>query len=173
MNTVYLRFVTEKWSLESLAIRFATRSWASHVGFLRLENGVPVDTLDSRIKGGVQIRPYGYDKVSAESWFTAPNIEAAYNYGKTLIGCKYDWLDILGIGFNTPWHKDGNYICSAFVDHCGKVASPMRWTGSELVAEIYKSTGQGWLNDKFPSRLVTPRDLLASPAIVRVRRVKG
>ncbi len=161
--SIYLRFTTEKWSIESTLIRFATRSWCSHVEFVRTEAwpGLPdgehaVDTLGSRLEGGVQVRPYNYSNPSAESWFSAPNIQAAYEYGKTLIGKKYDWLDILGIGFNTRLHGEGNWICSSFIDHCGKVASPMLWT-----------------NSKFPARLVTPRDLLASPAIVRVRRVKG
>lgn len=159
---IFLRFITEKWSIESMAIRFASRSWCSHVEFVRLPDspiGVhaePIDTLGSRLSDGVQIRPYDYCHPSAESWFTAPNLQAAYDYGKSLIGCKYDWLDILGIGFNTRQHREGNYICSSFIDHCGKVASRMCWT-----------------NSKFPSRLVTPRDLLASPAIVRVRRVRG
>ena len=154
---IYLRFVTDRLSLQSALIRFATRSWCSHCGFLRTDDQQnPIDTLDSRLNGGVKIRPYGYDKVTAESWFTAPNIQAAYDFGLTLIGQKYDWLDILGIGFNTRQHAEGHYICSSFIDACGKAASPMQWT-----------------NVHFPSRLVTPRDLLASPAIVRVRRVIG
>lgn len=159
---ILLRFITDKWSIEGMAIRFATRSWASHVEFVRLSDSPdgygpePVDTLGSRISDGVQIRPYDYCHPTAESWFTAPNIQAAYDFGKTLIDRKYDWLDILGIGFNTRQHREGNYICSSFIDYCGKVASPMCWT-----------------NSKFPSRLVTPRDLLASPAITRVRRIRG
>lgn len=167
---IYLRFITDRLSLESALIRFATRSWASHVEFVRCEQlhspyvdspfdelqDIPIDTLGSRLHGGVQIRHYNYCKPTAESWFTAPKLQAAYNFGLTLIGKKYDWLDILGIGFNTRQHAEGRYICSSFIDACGKAASPIAWT-----------------NIHFPSRLVTPRDLLASPAITRVRRVIG
>src|SRR6266404_70721 len=95
----YLRFITERWSLESALIRFATRSWASHVEFLRCDGETPIDTLGSRLQGGVQVRPYDYCKPTAESWFTAPNISDAYEYGLTLVGKKYDVLDIIGIGF--------------------------------------------------------------------------
>jgi hypothetical protein len=152
---IYLRFITEKWSIESSLIRFATRSWCSHVEFVRVRapDGVAIDTLGSRLKDGVQIRPYNYCKPSAESWFEAPNSAVAYAKGLLLVGKKYDWLDILGIGFNTRQHRSGNYICSSFVDYCGKLADG------------------GWTNSEFPSRLVTPRDLLASPVIRRVKRV--
>lgn len=159
---IYLRFITEKWSIESALIRFATRSWCSHVEFVRLnDDDVPIDTLGSRLKDGVQIRPYNYCKPTAESWFDAPFIEAAYEFGKTLVGKKYDSLDILGIGFNTRQHKEGNYICSSFVDACGKAVIP----------EFGPDTWKGWTNKHFPSRLVTPRDLLASPLIFKFRRV--
>jgi hypothetical protein len=153
---IVLRFLTDRLNVESAVIRFATRSWCSHVEFCRVENGIAVDTLGSRLRDGVQIRTYDYCRPTAESWFTAPNIQDAYDFGLTLVGKKYDWLDILGIGFNTRQHREGNYICSSFIDACGKAASPMRWT-----------------NIHFPSRLVTPRDLLASPVITRVRRVLG
>lgn len=162
---IYLRFITDRFSIESALIRFATRSWCSHVEFIDTHMthigpfpGDPrhIVTLGSRLADGVQIRPYNYCRPSAESWFTAPNIAAAYEFGKTLIGCKYDWRDILGIGFNARWHGAGHYICSSFVDACGKAASTIPWT-----------------NVHFPSRLVTPRDLLASPVITRVRRVLG
>lgn len=158
---IYLRFITDRLSLESALIRFATRSWCSHVEFVRTEEreNAPywaVDTLGSRLRGGVQVRPYNYCSPSAESWFTAPNIQHAYDFGLTLIGQKYDFLDILGIGFNTRQHAEGHYICSSFIDACGKAGSPIAWT-----------------NVHFPSRLVTPRDLLASPVITRVRRVIG
>lgn len=151
---IYLRFLTEKWSLESSLIRFATRSWCSHVEFVAVTTaGFAFNTLGSRLEDGVQIRRYEYCKPTAESWFEAPKIMEAYEVGKELIGKKYDWLDILGIGFNTRQHREGNYICSSFVDFCGKAVNA------------------NWTNANFPSRLVTPRDLLASPVIHRVKRV--
>lgn len=147
---IYLRFITERWSIESRLIRFGTRWWPSHVEFY---NDVAGTTLGSRIDGGVNVRPRNYCKPSREELWTAPGIEAAYAEGMKVVGAKYDWLDILGFTFARDWHRAGRYICSAFVDACFKRIS-------------YPLTNL-WM----PIHRVSPRDLLVSPKLQFERRV--
>lgn len=152
---IYLRFLTEQWSLESRLIRFGTRWWPSHVEFVDLGVGgeVPVRTLGSRLQGGVQFRTYGYCKPTREEWWSAPGIDAAYETAKACIGCRYDWQDILGFVLVRSWHRPGSYICS------------------ELVDAAFKNSGNPLTNVWMPSSRVSPRDLLVSPALQFVKRV--
>lgn len=151
---IYLRFITERWSLESGLIRFGTRWWPSHVEFVRVENGVAVDTLGSRLSDGVRIRPYGYCHPTREEWWTAPYIEQAYENVKSIIGAPYDWIDILGFAFARDWHRAGHYICSAVID------------------KGFKMTPGPLTNEWMPIHRVSPRDLLIPPQVEFVWRVK-
>jgi len=145
---IYLRFITEQWNIESRLIRFGTRFWTSHVEFVRVaDNGQPIDTLGSRLNGGVQIRPYDYCKPTREEWWSAPQAELAYEKAKTVIGAKYDIVDILAFAFARDWHEPGNFICSELVD----------WS--------FKEIGVPLTNLYMPSRRVSPRDLLVSPQV--------
>jgi hypothetical protein len=196
---IYLRFITEKWSVESALVRLGTRSWASHVDFVRAErlqiciehdtrlndDGTcrycryqgkpfvldmqsyclsynPIDTLGSRLDGGVQIRPYNYCRPTREEWYTAPHIEDAYEFGKTLIGSKYDLSDILGIGADEDWHTDGRYICSEYIAYSGEF---------RLIPGGVEKVIDPWLNSTTPTWHVTPRDLLCFAPLTFVRRV--
>lgn len=162
-TNIYLRFITEQWSVESALIRLGTRCWASHVEFVTVNDyGTPTVTLGSRLGGGVMIRPYNYCKPSREEWWTAPHVEDAYRYGLTLLGDQYDWPDILGLAFNTNWHTNG-FICSEFVAACGE----KEYTGTGVL--IQSSTP--WLNMSFDTWRVTPRDLLLSPLVSFVKRI--
>lgn len=149
---IYLRF-TESESLESRLIRFGTRWWVSHVEFVRVEDSVPIDTLGSRIKGGVQIRPYDYFKPTREEWWMAAHAEEAYDIAKRDIGYKYDWMDILGFAFAQDWHRSGRYICSELVDYS------------------FKKIGYPLTNCWIPSHRVSPRDLLTSTELGFVKRI--
>lgn len=150
---IYLRFITQQWNLESRLIRYGSRWWCSHVEFVRIADDChPVDTLGSHLSGGVQIRPYNYCKPSREEWWTAPQAEAAYEKARTVIGAKYDTIDILAFAFARDWHKPGNFICSELVDWSFKEIAPL--------TNLY-----------MPSHRVSPRDLLVSPQLGFVKRI--
>lgn len=165
---IFLRFLTEKYSLESALIRFGTRSEFSHVEFVRTADmslpgmaaiGDPIDTLGSRLEGGVRIRPYNYCKPTREEWYTAPNIEGAYRRGLEFIGYGYDWRDIAAIALNKNWvTKRQEFICSRFCFYCN-------------LRDWALGGGQPWLNPDVPSCQITPRDLPLSPFLKRDRIV--
>lgn len=151
---IYLRFLTERWSVESRLIRFGTRWWPSHVEFLETDyQNNPVAALGSRISGGVAVRGYNYCKPTREEWWNAPKIEEAYAIALRDVGHKYDWLDILGFAFARDWHHPDRFICSELVD----------WA--------FKHAGAPLTNMWMPSHRVSPRDLLVSPQVVFARRI--
>lgn len=151
---IYLRFITQQWNLESRLIRFGSRWWCSHVEFVRTDDaGTAIDTLGSHLNGGVQIRPYDYCKPTREEWWSAPQAEAAYEKAKTVIGAKYDVVDILAFAFARDWHEAGNFICSELID----------WSFKEIGAPL--------TNLYIPSHRVSPRDLLISTQVSFVKTV--
>jgi hypothetical protein len=167
---IYLRFVTTKWAIESALIRFATRSEFSHVEFVRTEEPIigakvplgpafAIDTLGALLDGGVEIRPYRSAGITREEWYSAPDIEAAYEEGKAFIGLKYDWLDIVGIALDTGYHRDDRMICSRFALYANRRAWALR--GSKP-----------WVNPDRSAWLCTPSDLLWSPLLKKERVVK-
>jgi hypothetical protein len=165
---IYLSFISERWDLESALIRWGTKSWASHVRFVRTnDKEIPFDTLGSRLDGGVLVRPYLTDgNPTREEWYTAPHIEDAYAYGRTLTGQRYDWKDILGIAANEDWHTDGRDICSEFIARCGEYERVRRYTDQ---AEKFVVTETPWLPVRTPTWRITPRDLLAFAPLTLVR----
>lgn len=203
---IYIRGITEKWSLESAAIRLATRHWCSHVEFVtcynkpaciehkthllfdgtcphcRDANGdpfvldmqstyldpEPVDTLGSRLNGGVQIRPYEYCRPTREEWYTAPHIEDAYAFGVTLIGSKYDVWDILGIAADEDWHTDGRYICSEFLAYCAEFER----SGNLPFCHAGRKSLNPWLPARTLSQWITPRDLICFGTLEHVRTIQ-
>jgi hypothetical protein len=150
---IYLRFITDLLSVESFLIRFGTKSWASHVEFIKVQGSKAIETLGSRYPDGIQTRPPDYCKPSYEQWYYAPGIDEAYERLKIKIGCRYDWKDILGITLDMDWHTNGRFICS------------------EAVAWAFEHIREPLLNPHIAVRKITPRDLLLSPKLVYVTRI--
>lgn len=103
-------------SLVSEAIQFWSHSQFSHAGF-RTQDGA---WLDCRLDGGVQIRPAGSYRPTRFATFTFPGIEQAIDYGRELIGRKYDECNILGMVINPALHDPNREICSRFVQECSE-----------------------------------------------------
>lgn len=141
---VLLQVVTDYHSPISAAIRFATRSWASHSEFV-LSDG---STFGSHADGGVKWRPYRANRYIRIARFIAPNIEDAYDWALTQGGKKYDFSAILGIALNRNWRSGDRWFCS------------------ELIAAAWEHTPIPLLNPAADVARITPRDLLLSDRIV-------
>lgn len=67
---------------------------------------------------GVQLRPPGYAtwirRQIVEFNVAARDLRVANGWARDMIGHKYDEDAILGIIFGQRWHKNGDFICSAF-----------------------------------------------------------
>lgn len=141
-----IQIVTNRWSLISGAIRFSTRSWASHVEFVDCETAA---TLGARWDG-VKERPYFIDHYSRIERFVVANVGYAYEWAQTQIGKPYDYSAITGIAFDRNWHEEDRWFCS------------------ELVAEAFIRIGYPILSTR-PSNMlwrITPRDLLLSRQLI-------
>lgn len=148
---IRLQIVTEQWNPISMAIRYSTRSWASHAEFIDLSLGNALaETLGARSNGGVKIRPGCIDHYSRIEQFTAPKIEEAYRWALTQSGKKYDYSAISGIAFDRNWRD------------------PRKWFCSELVAAAFEAVEAPILSTRPSSQTwrVTPRDLLLSRQLV-------
>lgn len=142
---IRIQIVTNELNPISTAIRFTTRSWASHAEFW---NSADNTTLGARADG-VKIRDSAKDRYSKIEQFTAPGIEKAYEWAKTQIGKPYDYSAILGTALNRDWHDLARWFCS------------------ELVIVSFEEVGYPLLSTR-PSAAtwrVTPRDLLLSRMI--------
>ena len=140
---VRVQIVTEKWNPISAAIRFSTRSWASHAEFIDTDQHI---TLGARSIGGVKVRPCAKDRYSRVEQFTAEGILHAYEWARTQIGKPYDFSAIAGIAIDRNWRDETKWFCS------------------ELVAASFEHVGLPLLSTR-PSAAVwryTPRDLLLS-----------
>ena len=142
---VLLQVVTDYRSPVSLAIRFATRSWASHAEFV-LPDG---STFGSHADGGVKARPYVADRYVRLERYTAPNIEDAYAWALTQAGKKYDFSAIAGIALDRNWRSGDRWFCS------------------ELIAAAWEHTPIPLLSPAADVSRITPRDLLLSKEITR------
>lgn len=142
---IAVQIVTEKWNPISAAIRFSTRSWASHAEFVDTDAGV---TVGARCTG-VMIRQCEQDRYSRVERFRAAGIEKAYEWARTQLGKSYDFSAISGIAFNRDWHD------------------PERWFCSELVAASFEAVGEPLLSTRPSAQVfrVTPRDLLLSRSL--------
>lgn len=147
---IRIQIVTEKWNPISAAIRYETRSWASHAEFVDTEYGI---TLGARSAGGVQVRQCAKDRYSRVEQFTATGIEQAHEWAETQIGKPYDFAAITGIAFDRNWHDESKWFCS------------------ELVAVAFEKIGVPLLSTR-PSDLpwrITPRDLLLSRELLYLK----
>jgi uncharacterized protein YycO len=140
---IRVQIVTEKWNPVSAAIRFSTRSWASHAEFVDTDRQI---TLGARSMGGVKLRPCEKDHYSRREQFTASGMTEAYLWARTQIGKPYDFSAITGIALDRDMHDESKWFCS------------------ELVAVAFETIGHPLLSTR-PSASVwriTPRDLLLS-----------
>lgn len=140
---VRVQIVTEKWNPISAAIRFSTRSWASHAEFIDTDREI---TVGARSIGGVRARPCAKDRYSRVEQFTAKGILQAYEWARTQIGKPYDFSAVAGIAVDRNWRDETKWFCS------------------ELIVASFEHVGFPLLSTR-PSAAVwryTPRDLLLS-----------
>lgn len=157
---IYIRFISEKWSLISAAIRFETRCWASHVELVRINSTEDVvDVMACRWPHGLKHYPYITKNVTREEWYEAPGLPFVWEWMESN-PMKYDLSAIFGIATDSDFHDDDRDICSE---------SLVR--GNEYAAE--KNESPRWLETRNiqPWR-ITPRDLLLSPYLRFYRRVR-
>lgn len=157
LYNIYLRFITEKWNPISAAIRFETRSWASHVELIKV-NFYPFfvsDVIGCRFSKGLAHYPYLTKWVTREEWYTAPHLDMAWDWMENHVGQKYDLSAIFGIALDGDFHNDNRDICS------------------ESIMRASESTPDPILNPLGTRTWrVTPRDLLLSTKIKMARRVR-
>jgi len=140
---IRVQVVTEKWNPISAAIRFSTRSWASHAEFIDTDRRI---TLGSRSIGGVKLRLCEKDHYTKVEQFTANGIDEAYEWARTQIGKPYDFSAVTGIAIDRDMHDESKWFCS------------------ELVVVAFEKVGHPLLSTR-PSAAFyryTPRDLLMS-----------
>ncbi|HEV2521077.1 MAG TPA: hypothetical protein VGT24_01740 [Candidatus Acidoferrales bacterium] len=143
---IRIQIVTEKWNPISAAIRFSTRSWASHAEFIDIAAGI---TLGARSVGGVKYRLCEKDHYSRIEQFVvdkASDMVAAWSWAATQVGKPYDFSAISGIALDRNWHDESKWFCS------------------ELVAVAFEKAGHPLLSTRpsAASYRITPRDLLLS-----------
>jgi hypothetical protein len=113
-----LRFVTCDDPI-SVAIRLRERAMAQHIGFTpsHVEIVTTEGYLGAHYRGGVQIRPVGYDDFSSELFVdvAVPDEATAMTYAREKIGMPYDWGAIINFILPLHFHADNHSICSAFV----------------------------------------------------------
>ena len=128
----------------SAAIRFSTRSWASHAEFYDTES----DAALGAKWDGVKLRPMRQLRYSRVERFLAPGAVEAYRWALKQTGKSYDYSAIVGIALDRDWRDPGRWFCS------------------ELVAMAFEQAAFPLLNPAADVWRITPRDLLLSPAIL-------
>lgn len=138
-----LRFVTTS-SAVSVGIRaFEYGFWASHVEAV-LADGY----LGAHADGGVQVRPFDYDKgqFTKEAFYTLPSIpqqdQAFEAFLRMQVGKPYDLEAIAGFVLDHDWRENDSWFCS------------------ELQAAALETAG--WFHRAIATEIsrITPRDLL-------------
>jgi uncharacterized protein YycO len=140
---IRVQIVTAR-GLVDAAIRFSTRSWASHAEFT---DGT--HTFGAR-RDGVKHRLSASDHYTRLEQFTADGVEEAYNWAINQAGKPYDFSAIFGIALNRDWHDESKWFCS------------------ELVAVAFEKVGHPLLSTRpsAQSYRLTPRDLLLSRELI-------
>jgi uncharacterized protein YycO len=151
--SIRIQLVTEQWNPISAAIRYTTRSWASHAEFVSTDMHF---TLGARSDGGVRERPCSIDHYSKIEQFTVNYADpetimrAAFEWARTQEGKPYDYSAITGIALDRDIHNEDKWFCS------------------ELIFVAFEKVGFPLLSTR-PSDVpyrVTPRDLLMSRQLV-------
>lgn len=146
---IYLRFTTSS-SFVSWGIRRFTWSEFSHVEFV-----TPYGLLGAHLKGGVMLRPFGYDlkdKGHREGvgYVDIPSTvkrKEIMSFARSQVGRPYDLPFIFGFMFREDWHNDGHWGCS------------------ELVASAFEHGGLPLLNVGHRVNRVTPQNIYSSPLV--------
>ena len=141
-----LQVVTTEWDPVSAAIRFSTRSWASHVEFL-LDDGRTFGAKKDGVKYRLASACRHYTRVEL---YTAPGIEDAFLWATSQSGKPYDFSAIFGIALDRDWRQTDSWFCS------------------ELVAAAFEQVSMPILNPGTVVWRVTPRDILLSLAVERL-----
>ncbi len=126
-----------------------TWSWCAHVGFKLPDENV----LDAAPDTGVSIHTVVDDPGTQYYRVDCPDdiLKSAPHWATTQIGKPYDRTAIYRMALRRDWHEDTKWFCSEFVE--GAFDCP-KWP---LVVD------NGFVNR------ITPRDLLLSPRLIRVR----
>jgi uncharacterized protein YycO len=143
-NPILIRF-SRGTGWQGAVVRWATWSWAAHVGF-RLPDG---RVLDATPQFGVSIRTATDEGTARYFLPRAPQdlVRNAVAYASQQVGKPYDWTAIFGMAVRRDWHKDNKWYCA------------------ELVEAAFDNVGCQLLNDYNQLDRITPRDLLLSPLL--------
>lgn len=141
-QVIQIQIVTANDAI-SAAIRFSTRSWASHAEFFDTGTGL---TLGAK-QDGVKQRLMSQMHYSRIERYTAPGIEQAFAWAMKQIGKSYDFSAIFGIALNRNWRDQNKWFCS------------------ELIAAAFEQVSKPLLNPSADVWRITPRDLLLSQEI--------
>ena len=141
-NPILIRF-SRGTGWQGAVVRWATWSWAAHVGF-KLPDG---RVLDATPQFGVSIRTTTDDDTARYFLPRAPQglVRNAVAYASQQIGKPYDWTAIVGMAVRRDWHKPDKWFCSELIE-----------------AAMYEAQCE-LLNDDNHVDRITPRDLLLSP----------
>lgn len=147
--SIFVQIVTERYNPISAAIRFSTRSWASHAEFVDTDGYGDVAVTVGARWDGVKERISSQDHYSRIERFTADGIDEAYEWARTQIGKPYDFSAILGMALNRNWRDEDRWFCS------------------ELVAAAFEHAGTPLLSTRQSVGVyrITPRDLLLSKSL--------
>lgn len=151
--------MTNRFDPVSEAIRFTTRSWASHAELVDLDKCV---TLGARARslrypGGVQIRDCQYDHYSRCERFVLNSpqspklLELAWGWLCGKIGTPYNYAGIVGIASDLTIENPAAMDCSHAMYAC-------TWLGADFPLLSTRPSNLPWR--------ITPRDLLLSRQLV-------
>jgi lysozyme len=135
--------------LAGAIVRYATWSWCAHVGF-KLADG---HVLDAAPDTGVSIHTVVDDPGTQYYRVDCPDavLAEALHWATTQIGKPYDWTAIYGMALHRDWHNDSAWFCSEFVEGA------------------FDAAGYPLVVDNGRVDRISPRDLLLSPRLIRVR----
>lgn len=152
---IFVRIVGRKHDFVSWVIRLFTRSWASHAEFIRVVDGQPLARFGSNWPDGVKYRDYDTSNVVREEWYTAPRIKEAYLWAiANLMGHSYNLPAIFGVAFNKNWTDSKEDFCSQVIDVAFR----------SVDAPVLVDSDRPWT--------ITPRDLLLSPVLTKVKEIR-
>jgi uncharacterized protein YycO len=131
-------------------VRYATWSWCAHVGFKITDGG---HVLDAAPGTGVSIHNVVDDPGTQYYRVDCPDavLAKALHWALGQIHKPYDWTAIYGMAVHRDWHDESRWFCS------------------ELIEGAFDAAGYPLVVDNGLVNRITPRDLLLSPRLIRVR----